>query len=331
MSEEFNENYLQVQHLYKRFGEEIAIQDLTFNLRKGELAALVGPSGCGKTTTLNMIGGFITPEQGHIILDGIKITGTAPEYRPVATVFQQYALFPHMTVAENVAYGLKHSTHLKRRERVEKTKEMLQLVGLSSYENEQISSLSGGQQQRVAVARALIIQPKLLLLDEPFSNLDAQLRVRMRSELKRLQERVQITMLLVTHDQEEALSIADRVMVMNQGQLEQVGTPAEVYGEPETAFVAQFIGRNNFFHIGSDQYYLRPEQIQLSAVKQDERGIGGIIEQIQFMGSFLTYLVKTERGTFEVDLPNHGVVLFQLGEQVYLTLAEKRVLPKEKS
>lgn len=232
--------YLTLSQLCKRFGEKEVVKDLSLSLDRGQLLCILGSSGCGKTTTLNMIGGFLSPDQGQITLDGQDITHTPPEQRPVTTVFQSYGLFPHMTVLQNVVYGLKFRSYSKREAR-QKGMQYLELVGLSGYADARIYEISGGQQQRVALARALIVEPKLCLLDEPFSNLDAALRFRMREELKGLQRELGMTMVFVTHDQEEALHLADRVAIMDQGCLVQEGSPLELYRHPANSFVSGFL------------------------------------------------------------------------------------------
>ncbi|MET9251578.1 ABC transporter ATP-binding protein [Nonomuraea sp. NPDC003709] len=214
------------------------------SIRKGEFLSILGPSGCGKTTLLNCVAGFVQPTAGRIVIDGSDVTRRPPYRRGLGMVFQNYALFPHMTVAANVAYGLR-VRRLDRRERDERVREALSLVGLEGYAGRRPRQLSGGQQQRVALARALAIRPAVLLLDEPLSNLDAKLRREMRVELRAIQRRIGTTMVFVTHDQEEALALSDRVAVMNGGRVEQLGTPDEVYRRPATRFVAQFIGAAN--------------------------------------------------------------------------------------
>jgi ABC-type Fe3+/spermidine/putrescine transport system ATPase subunit len=238
---------LQLQQLVKRYGREAeaaAVQDLSLEVDDGEFICLLGPSGCGKTTTLRMIGGFLKPDSGDVRIDGQSVLNQPPERRPTAMVFQRYALWPHMSVYDNVAFGLqvRHRPAEEIRRRVEST---LELVGLPGLGRRHPAQLSGGQQQRVALARALVLEPRILLLDEPLSNLDAQLRIHMRSELTAIQRRVGITTVFVTHDQEEAMSIADRIAVMNVGVLEQMDAPSRIYAEPSTLFVAAFIGTMN--------------------------------------------------------------------------------------
>jgi iron(III) transport system ATP-binding protein len=226
-------------------GEVTAVAGVSLDIKRGDLVTLLGPSGCGKTTTLRLIAGFEFPTFGQILLDGREINDLPPHRRDMSMVFQSYAIFPHLSVFENIAYGLnvQHKSRDEIRRRVAKVMELVELTG---YENRQPNQLSGGQQQRVALARALIMEPKVLLMDEPLSNLDAKLREQMRTEIRRIQQRLGITSVYVTHDQVEAMTLSDQVVVMNQGLIEQAGPPAEVYRRPRTRFVADFIGRANF-------------------------------------------------------------------------------------
>lgn len=245
-------SFLKVQHFVKRFGNVLAVDDVGFDVAEGEVLTLLGPSGCGKTTTLRIIAGFEVPDQGEASIAGRTIVSTQqrvylpPEKRDMGMVFQSYAVWPHMTVAENVAYPLKlrRVTSSEIRQRVG---DVLDLVGLSGLEDRSAMMLSGGQQQRVALARALVYSPKILLLDEPLSNLDAKLREQMRFELKAIQERLAMTVIFVTHDQLEAMTLSDRLAVMNQGKIDQLGTPQEIYETPKTRFVQEFIGRVIWF------------------------------------------------------------------------------------
>ena len=215
--------------------------------QRREFVTLLGPSGCGKTTTLRIIGGFEQPDSGDVFFDGKRLNDVPPYQREINTVFQRYALFPHLNVAENIAFGL-HIKKLDRADIKRKTTEMLELVGLRGFENRDVTSLSGGQQQRVAIARALVCEPRVLLLDEPLGALDLKLRKDMQIELKRIQQRTGITFIYVTHDQEEALTMSDRVVVMNHGVIQQVGSPTDIYNEPVNAFVADFIGESNIIN-----------------------------------------------------------------------------------
>jgi len=235
---------LELHNVSKRFGEAQAVDNISFSVGKGGILALLGPSGCGKTTTLRLIAGFETPDRGKLLIEGQDISGKRPYERNVGLLFQEYALFPHMTVAENIAYGLRFRG-LNSREAKARTEEMLGLVKLSGYASRRPSQLSGGEQQRIALARALAINPKLVLLDEPLSALDAKLRQELRTEIKDILTRVGATTIIVTHDQEEAFGIAERVIVMNRGVIVQEGSPAEIYLSPSNRFVAEFIGRSN--------------------------------------------------------------------------------------
>ena len=238
---------IDLQHITKSFDGQMVLDDLNLYIRENEFLTLLGPSGCGKTTTLRILGGFETPDTGKVIFDGEDITGLAPNKRQLNTVFQKYALFTHMTIAENIAFGLrirkKPESYIK-----DKISYALKLVNLDGYENRMPDSLSGGQQQRIAIARAIVNEPKVLLLDEPLGALDLKLRQDMQYELIRLKNELGITFIYVTHDQEEALTMSDTIVVMNQGYIQQIGTPEDIYNEPENAFVADFIGDSNILN-----------------------------------------------------------------------------------
>src|SRR5687768_16528911 len=233
-----------LQNVSKHFGSVVAVNDIRLDITAGSLVTLLGPSGCGKTTTLRMIAGLELPTAGRILIGGRDVTLLPPNERDVSMVFQSYALFPHMTVLENVSYGLADAA-LSKAQRLEKAREGLRLVGLEGYDERLPSELSGGQQQRVACARALVLEPQVLLFDEPLSNLDAKLRRRMREEIRDLQQRLHLTSIYVTHDQEEALAVSDKIVVMNNGTIAQEGSPADLYERPADAFVADFIGGAN--------------------------------------------------------------------------------------
>jgi spermidine/putrescine transport system ATP-binding protein len=237
---------VELRDVGKRFGSVVALDTVDLAIRKGEFFSLLGPSGCGKTTTLNLIGGFETASRGTLLIDGQPMGDTPSHARPVNTVFQSYALFPHMSVADNVGFGLRMKK-VPRPERRRAVEEMLRLVSLEGFEERRPGQLSGGQRQRVALARALINHPSVLLLDEPLGALDLKLRKQMQAELTRLQRKVGITFVYVTHDQDEALSMSDRIAVMDRGRVLQVGTPAEIYGDPADRFVMEFIGSPNVF------------------------------------------------------------------------------------
>ncbi|ENK0839740.1 ABC transporter ATP-binding protein [Clostridium sporogenes] len=306
--------YLRIKNLEKAFNNIKVVDNIDLELEKGKLLCLLGPSGCGKTTTLKMIGGFLKQDKGNIIIENEDISKALPENRPVSTVFQSYALFPHMNVIENIIYGLKFKGYSKK-EALKKGEEYLEIIGLFELKNKKISQLSGGQQQRVALARSLIVNPKVLLLDEPLSNLDAKLRIKMRKEIKEFQSKFNMTMIFVTHDQEEALSIADYLAVMNKGKLIQVGTPEEIYNNPINEFVASFIGNINNVNINNKVELIRPEQITINKDHGDKEGR---IRYKQFLGAYVNYFVETKDETIIVQDASNKSKIFKEGEIVYL-------------
>ena len=290
---------IELSKLTKQFAEVTAVDGIDLHIPGGEFFSLLGPSGCGKTTTLRMIAGFEQPTSGEILLDGTDVAYTPPHQRNVNTVFQNYALFPHLNVYDNIAFGLKEAKRPKAeiRERVGKALELVQLPG---YERRKSSQLSGGQQQRVALARALVLNPAVLLLDEPLGALDAKLRKALQIELKSLQQEVGITFLYVTHDQEEALTMSDRLAVFRDGRIEQVGTPADVYERPTSEFVAGFVGVSNVLERDGRRFTVRPEKIRLLA-DGDRPGSGSVAEEgrireVVYVGMVTRYIVDLERG-----------------------------------
>jgi iron(III) transport system ATP-binding protein len=361
-----NQGFLVLNNLVKVFGTKenvvYAVDHVELEVKKGDLVTLLGPSGCGKTTTLRMIAGFEIPTSGSIHIDGEDVSTTPPNQRPTAMVFQNYALFPHMTVFENIAYGLRI-----RRDSADdihkKTEEIMGLVGLEGFGKRSPDMLSGGQQQRVSLARSLIMEPKVLLLDEPLSNLDAKLRVSTRLEIRKIQQRVGITSVYVTHDQEEAMTLSDRVVIMHKGKIMQIGSPQEIYAYPVNRFVADFIGKANFirgqvtgrrpsnaleievmgkkiisagkkdvFTEGDDVLLvLRPESVRLEPKKPDT--LTGTIRETVYLGSQMVYEIDMANNiiTVEVADPQEHVV-FETGEEVTLTFQEKNlhILPYEK-
>jgi putative spermidine/putrescine transport system ATP-binding protein len=291
----------------RHFGEVKAVDDVSLDIRDGEFFTMLGPSGSGKTTCLRLVAGFDRPTSGTILLHGVDVTYLPPYEREVNTVFQDYALFPHMTVGENVAYGLMIDK-VPKAARKQRAAEMLELVRLSGLAERKPSQLSGGQRQRVALARALIKHPRVLLLDEPLGALDLKLRQQMQIELKAIQQRVGITFVYVTHDQEEALTMSDRIAVFNHGKIEQVGSPAEIYEHPITSFVAGFVGVSNLVSgeaaqaiTGSPETFsIRPEKIHLTEpgaqVRADMCTANGVIRDVVYLGLYTRYLVELERG-----------------------------------
>src|SRR2546422_8246417 len=278
----------------KRFGTHVAVDDVTLEIGEGEFFSLLGPSGCGKTTTLRMVAGFELPDAGRIVLKGNDVTEVPANRRPVNMVFQQYALFPHMSVYDNVAFGLKVK-HVPRSEHRERVGEMLRVVSLEGLDRRRARQLSGGQQQRVALARALVNRPAALLLDEPLGALDVKLRKQMQLELKRIQAELGTTFVYVTHDQEEALAMSDRIAVMNGGRVEQIGSPREIYEHPATAFVADFIGSLNAFDLRIDELVGENAVMRL---REDERIVVPVGTRHR-PGETLRVAVRPARGEIE--------------------------------
>lgn len=300
--------FLDIKNLSKRYDKKSAIENINIELEKGKILCILGPSGCGKSTILKSIGGFLNLDTGSIILDGKEISKLDAADREVATVFQSYALFPNMNVIENVSYGLKFRYKDKRKIR-ELALEMIEKVGLEGYEKKEISSLSGGEQQRVAFARSLVIRPKLLLLDEPFSNLDAKLRVQMQDQIKKLQREFDISMIFVTHDQAEAFSIADKIILMNKGNIIQVDTPIDLYNTPKDRFSLEFIGKANIY----GDKYIRPEMIEI--LKDGEEAI---VKNISFKGDIIDLAVDTkEVKGLKIQILNRKQN-YNIGDKIYI-------------
>jgi putative spermidine/putrescine transport system ATP-binding protein len=306
-SESANVPALVLRGVHKRFGETVAVAGIDLEVADGEFFSMLGPSGSGKTTTLRMIAGFEHPTSGAILLHGQDVTGVPPFDRDVNTVFQDYALFPHMNVDQNVAYGLM-VRKVPQAERAVRVADALRMVRLTGFEKRRPSQLSGGQRQRVALARALVNRPRILLLDEPLGALDLKLREEMQIELKAIQEEVGITFVYVTHDQEEALTMSDRLAVFNLGRIEQVGSPADVYERPQTPFVAGFVGTSNLLDgavarqlIGAEgTFTVRPEKIRIASsdamVAEDELSAAGHIQDVVYLGSDTRYIVGLDVG-----------------------------------
>jgi putative spermidine/putrescine transport system ATP-binding protein len=284
--------------LRKTYGEVVAVGGVDLEIARGEFFTLLGPSGSGKTTTLRMIAGFEEPDQGKVELAGHDVTGLPAYDRQVNTVFQDYALFPHMTVGDNVEYGMR-VRRVSKDERRKRSKEALDMVRLSGYEGRKPSELSGGQRQRVALARAIVNRPRVLLLDEPLGALDLKLREQMQVELKGIQGEVRITFIYVTHDQDEALTMSDRIAVFNAGRIEQVGKPAEIYEQPANTFVTGFVGASNFIERDGSRFTVRPEKIRLLDEQDDHSGLqteSGVIRDVAYAGMVTRYLIELDAG-----------------------------------
>lgn len=293
--------HLNISSVSKRYESHLVLNEVSLDIRDGEFFFLLGPSGCGKTTLLRILAGLLAPDSGSIHLNGADITHTKPNLRDVKTVFQHYALFPHMTVAENVAFGLKMKGTSESVIRP-KVADALRMVAMDGFESRKPSQLSGGQSQRVALARALVNEPDVLLLDEPLGALDVQLRQQMQLELKQLQRRLNTTFVCVTHDQEEALSLGDRIAVMHQGVVQQVGTPDDVYHRPANRFVCEFLGASNILHHEGREFGLRPERIRVDEGSVQETVT--VTEQL-FNGHFRHVLVRRpDGGSLRLHIPN---------------------------
>jgi putative spermidine/putrescine transport system ATP-binding protein len=291
---------ISVKGLTKRYGDVVAVDAIDLDIAPGEFFTMLGPSGSGKTTTLRMIAGFEIPDAGTIELAGEDVSRLPPYDRPVNTVFQDYALFPHMTVQENVEYGLMVK-RVKKGERQRRAEETLEMVRLSGYGDRKPSQLSGGQRQRVALARAIINRPKVLLLDEPLGALDLKLREQLQIELKQIQKDLGMTFVYVTHDQEEALTMSDRIAVFNEGSIEQSGTPAEMYEHPRTEFVAGFIGTSNVLARNGRKFTVRPEKIRVLAADAAD-GEPGVVQTAVYLGAATRYAVELDEGGLLVAL-----------------------------
>ncbi len=345
--------FLKLQNLTAAYDQEIVLKKMNLEVKQGELLSLLGSSGCGKTTTLRIVSGFLKQLEGSVFLEGKEISKTHPSERGFGYVFQNYALFPHLNVEDNVGFGLKQRK-VGREEINKKVFEMLDMVDLAAFAGKRPLELSGGQRQRVALARALAISPRLLLMDEPLSNLDAALRIKMRMEIRRIQQEHNISALYVTHDQEECFSISDRVAVMNEGLIEQLGTPEEIYSSPATSFVARFVGFENFIHgilenRGKKLWFavekggisipisessipdkssvvlaLRPDGLELRASESRKKGIPGKVKVATYLGKGYRHLVETELGELiadtkdEVFAAHTNVILIPNSESIIL-------------
>ena len=357
------EPILHLESLGKDFGEGSVLKDLSLDVYPGEFLTLLGPSGCGKTTTLRIIAGLETPTSGRVYLDGNDVTGLPPEKRPVNTVFQNYALFPHMNVYQNIAYGLKVQ-RISKQEQKERVTAALALVRLSGFEKRMPSQLSGGQRQRVAIARAAVLKPKVLLLDEPLGALDLKLRQEMQKELKQLQRQLGITFIYITHDQEEALNMSSRIVIMRNGMVEQIGTPEEIYEHPHTLFAADFIGQSNLLHavvqktdgadllletggvalpaLASETFLpkagekavlcLRPQRIRYGSTPQHGMELKGVIRSKEYSGGMQhTQIALSESLVLSAVTQSAELDTYEVGSSVYVgwSLRHAPVVPEE--
>lgn len=336
-------SFLIFETLNKKFGDFVAVRDMSLSVERGEFISLLGPSGCGKTTTLQMVAGLLPPTSGRIVLDGKDITKTPPNKRGLGIVFQSYALFPHMTATDNVAFGLE-MRGVGKAERTDRARGALDQVKLGQFVDRYPKDMSGGQRQRVALARALVIEPPVLLLDEPLSNLDAKLREEMRIELRLLQQDIGVTTILVTHDQEEALSMSDRIVVMQQGDVAQIAAPLDLYERPTNTFVSDFVGKTNLIqgeitgdnevnvdgtrvsvdtlshnHGSSVTLSIRPEKFHMS---DDPSGHEVRVEAAIFLGASWLYRVKGNMGDLFVTQPNTGSAGYAKGDVAWLSWPE---------
>lgn len=304
--------YLSLKNISKKYKDKEILNNISFDIKEGELVCILGPSGCGKTTLLNIIGGFVSNFSGDVFLSDENINNIPPEKREISTVFQSYGLFTHKNVIDNVSYGLK-LLKIDKNMREKRARDMLEKVGLAGYEKKKIKELSGGEQQRVAIARSMVLNPKLLLLDEPLSNLDVHLRDVMRKEIKRIQKQFGVTMIIVTHDQEDAFKLADRVIVINEGHIEQIGTPEELYKNPKNNFISSFIGENNII---DKNLIIRPEEI---SIKLDSSGEGKVVD-VTYLGATVEYLVEAPDGNTLKVLTMSTAERFNNGDKVSIQI-----------
>ena len=348
-----NDKIIEFKNITKSFGEKCVLDDISFYVKKGEFLTLLGPSGCGKTTLLRLLAGFGTTDKGEILINGENITDVPPHERPVNTVFQRYALFPHLDVYENIAFGLKLQK-VPTDEIDKKIRRVLKMVSMTDYEDRDVESLSGGQQQRVAIARAIVNQPKVLLLDEPLAALDLKMRKDMQIELKEMHKKLGITFIYVTHDQEEALTLSDTIVVMNEGKIQQIGTPTDIYNEPQNSFVADFIGESNILNgkmikdrvveFAGHQFdcvdegfgenvdvdvVVRPEDIYIMNNRTESAQLIGKVKSCTFKGVHYEMFVETDKG-YELMIQDYNA--FEPESEVGLIIkpVDIQVMKKER-
>jgi putative spermidine/putrescine transport system ATP-binding protein len=322
-----NEVKLEIRNMTKKYKNGDGVENINLKVKTGELVTLLGPSGCGKTTILRTIGGFLECTEGNVLIDDKNIEHLPPERRPTAMVFQSYNLWPHMTVYENMEFGLK----LRKIPKVERRRQimaMMELVKITGMEKKYPGQMSGGQQQRVAIARSLLLKPDVLLLDEPFSALDAKIRSQMREELRKIQLDLNITVVFVTHDQEEAMALSDRIVVMNKGSFEQVGTPAEIYDKPINHYVADFIGDMNFIEMEDKTIAVRPEYVTI--VSSEAGGIAGTIRAVMILGHYSEVTLDTEYGILKSFIVGESAEQFHPGKKVSLSYSKSIEFSRQK-
>lgn len=323
---ERNKNYLEIKNIEKRFGKVEVLKGISISINRGEFVCFLGPSGCGKTTLLRIISGLEELNSGEVILDNKNVTKLTPAKRNLGMVFQSYALFPNMTAYKNIEFGLK-SKKCKKNEIKNKIKKILEMVDLIHVSDKYPNEMSGGQQQRISLARAIALEPNILLLDEPLSALDAKVRENLRKEIKKIQKNMGITTIMVTHDQEEALTMADKIVVMNGGEVMQIGTPEEIYKKPANRFVADFIGKINFLNdLEGESVLIRPEEL-LYSEKEKIGYTEGVITQIEFRGAFYRISLDIDGEEVLLDLLSKEKknLKLSLGERLYIKSDSKEV------
>ena len=327
---------LELKNLSFSFGNSLTVNDISLKVEEGSFTTILGPSGCGKTTLLRLISGFLEPQSGEILIDGVNQAGVEVNERKVGMVFQDYALFPHLSVAQNIAYGLKLQKNLSKTEINQLVSEISLSLGIGELLSRYPNELSGGQQQRVALARALVLKPKILLMDEPLSSLDTKLRTKVREELKEIQQRLKITTIYVTHDQEEALSLSTKIAVLNEGSLLQEGSPRQIYFEPKNQFVADFVGKANFIKKDGKTLMIRPEWFKLAqaSLKSDQNLVpadvilvGGTILSEEFLGSKTRFVIQTSTTESKEIVTADFETIFcdnlRIGDTILLEAAKK--------
>ena len=313
-------SHLKIESISKKFGNRSALKGIDLEIEKGEFVCILGPSGCGKSTLLRILAGLENVENGRVFINDEDVTTTPPSKRNFGIVFQSYALFPNLTVSQNIAYGLSGRKYNKNEIKA-KVEKVIETVNLAEHSGKYPQELSGGQQQRVALARAIVLDPEFLLLDEPLSALGAKVRVKLRREIKNLQKRLGITTIMVTHDQDEALSMADKIVVMNDAVIEQIGTPEEIYETPQTSFVADFIGTVNFI---SNTYAIRPEHVSICT----DGEVSGKITDIEYRGAFYRLFVESKHGLLTIDLKADARkrVRIEHGMEIFISIPTENII-----